>query len=339
MKKFLIGGVSLFAIFATSNAMAAGYTCEELIEYTSCMGGYYLSSGAVAPQCPDGYRYITGACDIEEDPWEGYASAEECAEAYCDWYGGCEDISEAYGQYLGDGCLKSGYDEEVGDWDGYDFISMSASGGTDCVTCPIGSTCAGGTAGAVECPAGSYCATAGLSQPTGLCAQNTWSIAGSSECEPCPATNLTDKDGKTVVAKTSGNGSTSASACFIDPNAYFKDDKGVFHFKSNCSYQGLKPGTSSGGGNVLIKTEQQACEHAEGAEWSDGQCNCSGEDVGPMWNYFPEYNIAMCSDHEFMTLKADCESYDGTWDWTTAVCDCPNGGNWDYCGDSCGYCE
>ena len=292
MKKFLIGGVSLFAILSAVNANAAGYTCEELIEYTSCNPGYYLN--ASRPTCPDGYSYITGACHIEEDPSGGYASAEECAEAYCDWYGDCEDISEAYDNYLGDGCLKSGYDEEVGEWVGYDFIPASdvSSSSTNCIECPAGSSCNGGTEDKQLCAAGTY--QPNTKQSSCLTTpKNNYSLAGAVNYTPCPATNLTDKDGKTVTATTAGDGATSIMSCYVGSEWYFKNAKGTYHFTSNCNAFDMATATAaqiaarcqSMGGNWQeteqfceiqydTPTTESACDASPFCYLEDGNCQC-----------------------------------------------------------------
>ncbi len=95
MKKFLFGGVSMLAIIATTNANAAGYTCENLVEYTSCNGGYTLSVGECVEiptcsagtyakyQCPSGYNLLFGVCI---DGNNGYTDeqmfSDDCDGAY-----------------------------------------------------------------------------------------------------------------------------------------------------------------------------------------------------------------------------------------------------------------
>ena len=250
MKKFLIGGVSLFAILSAVNAMAAGYTCEELIEYTSCNEGYYLSAGALT--CPDGYTFVQDVC---EDAMGSlyYVSSEECNEVDS-------------GVHMQSVCLddlafqnSSSSESNNDQW----YVEPTAASATTCSTCPTGAYCTGGTTAATPCPAGSYCATTGLSQPTGLCAQNSYSTGGATACISCPDTDLTDKDGKTVVAKTATTGTDSPSKCFIDPDAYFKNTKGIYHFKSNCSYAyNIDPDSL---------TEEEKIERCEsfGGTWSD----------------------------------------------------------------------
>ena len=87
MKKIKLCGVSLCTLLAATGANAAGYTCEELIEYTSCNPGYYLNAGT---SCPAGYRLIKGAYRLHgEDLYSTpYKTAEEFEEARKKAFGG-----------------------------------------------------------------------------------------------------------------------------------------------------------------------------------------------------------------------------------------------------------
>ena len=227
MKKLLqLTGVSVVAIMTTMCANAAGYTCEELIEYTSCNPGYYLS--AQDDRCPEGTMYITGVCDWTEsyDNVQWNMTEAECYE------------EESSAVYRPEACLRYDNLDEENSWaDGVDLTTPNGSSVVmSCNECPIGSTCAGNTAAAVPCPAGSYCATAGLAQPTGVCAIGSFSFAGASACSTCPAAPMKDKDGNVVTTTTESAGATSFTACYIDRNAYFADDKGIYHFSQNCAF-------------------------------------------------------------------------------------------------------
>ncbi len=258
MNKFLkLSGVSILAIIATANANAAGYTCEELVEYTSCNAGYYLSTADAT--CPDGYSYVTDACAGEDDILGGYTK-ESCAEEYCDRLE-CEDISEGYDRYLGDGCASSGYDEETGEYVGYDFIAKA--GTTSCSECPAGSYCVGGDKTATPCAAGTYQPekkqTTCLTTPVG-----NYSLAGAENYTACPTTGLKDKDGKTVTATTSGDGATSIMSCYVGPEWYFNDTKGTYHFTSNCNAFDLATATRA--------QKEERCTSMGGSWSSDGYC-------------------------------------------------------------------
>jgi len=230
MQKILkLTGVSMLAIVAATNANAAGYTCEELIEYTSCNPGYWLKPEG-SQWCPNGYTYVEQAClAYNSNFWMTTLDENEC-------------VNESDGVWYGNGCLADEFIHNEGYNGPNDFYPDTPN---TCIICPIGSICTGGTTAATPCPAGSYCATTGLSTPTGPCAQNTYSTGGATACSTCPDTGLTDINGNAVSATTASTGSTGPTACFVDPNAEFKDDSGVYHFKQNCMYS--------------IPTFEQAC--------------------------------------------------------------------------------
>jgi len=130
-KLIKLSAVSMLAIVAATGANAAGYTCEELIQYTSCNPGYYLNNGdciglvtscdagyyltGAQYSCPDGYVWIAGACDTGTIKG-GYSSPEYCEGA-------------AAGTWYGDGCLFQSL------YDAYDVVDV-VSGTTN--TCPSG---------------------------------------------------------------------------------------------------------------------------------------------------------------------------------------------------------
>ena len=363
MNKFLkLTGVSMLAIMTANAANAAGYTCEELVEYTSCNPGHYLS-----PICSDGYTPVLGLCAYYEMNGDFVVgqTADSCGEY--DMY-----------EYKGDGCIKETITYE--DIDGYlsevktiDFVKAT-SDTISCTPCPAGTSCAGDTsqlskcpsgtyqpstgqsscipapagnfvadnsssmfgataytacaAGTYQsstgksscslCPAGSYCATTGLSAATGECAIGTYSLSGATACLSCPATGLTDKDGNTVVATTAATGSTGVTACLVMSDTTFTDDKGVYRFTSNCTfdsklnyYQGehaedggyirCKSGfvkayreSLSDSDFYCVEIPEWACSNAMAynSEWganvtwnaSTNTCNCGYLDAVPYWH-------------------------------------------------------
>ena len=315
MNKLLkLTGVSMLAIVAATGANAAGYTCEELIEYTSCSPGYYLNSSTA---CPDEYAFRAGVCIADLFFYSGTSD------------GVCQNDMD--GNYLGDRCVLGHIEEGddvtswwQGEFDDYGELFADLSSAADCVTCPAGSTCAGGTADAEECPAGSYCEGAGLSAVSGKCALGSYSTGGVTSCTSCPSTGLTDKDGKTVVATTAATGSTSASACFVGQNWYFQDTKGVWHFKSNCNAFDASTATKaekqarceSFGGEFVYEddgmdnyveycenynftepTTEDACSAIEFCYWHDNdmdygcQCECIGS-----WLFDLETGVTYCDE-------------------------------------------
>ncbi|MBR2393833.1 MAG: hypothetical protein IKB05_05080 [Alphaproteobacteria bacterium] len=77
MNKLLkLTGVSMLAIVAATGARAAGYTCEELIEYTSCNTGYALLDGDCV--CDGGYYTNGDKCTICPIGTYSSVNASEC---------------------------------------------------------------------------------------------------------------------------------------------------------------------------------------------------------------------------------------------------------------------
>jgi len=256
MNKLLkLTSVSMLTIVATTGARAAGYTCEELIEYTSCNPGYYYGpavsgTGMVCPDhLIDAKMYNDGIC------WDTYSGSGEVIENVtqqeCNAFDYNEDSVDA-GWIEGPVCVGV-YAHRMGEL-GYSTELVEGDIYTDtCIQCPAGSICAGGDvedAVATPCPAGSYCATAGLSQPTGLCAAGTYSTGGatSANCITCPQLQYTNADGETVyVTATSPVGADALNKCAIASGQTFTDKKGEYTFKESCYY-------------VAPTTYKEACE-------------------------------------------------------------------------------
>jgi len=329
-KFFKLTGVSMLAIMTATNANAAGYTCEELIEYTSCNPGYYLST--VDTTCPDGYTYVEDACftfdhvDIAGNTiFEHLGNVvlikpdlELCEVDDYSECGSMQGFCELANTWLGTGCFmfsEDGYfDDEYGNE--YDFIEKTAGHTTVsmCVDCPIGHSCAGGTAGATLCPAGSYCATTGLKEPTGKCAVGSYAASGATSCMSCPSTGLTDINGAVVNATTLSTGSTSVSACIVGSESQFKDTKGTYHFKSDCSY------------SVSIATPD-GCEIL-GGSWDDFSADCSGVDgsVNPGKDFV--YEDGVCKSQLEYAGSEYIEENGGSVSWNGEYCECS--GTWWY---------
>jgi len=256
MQKILkLTGISMLAIMATANANAAGYTCEELIEYTSCNPGYALSMGGYI--CPDGYVYKTGICNDAESYYYGVSSLENCepytVESPSEWWAGACVKEDALQEGCDSHCwIANEPEDEVIFVDGYTPSS--------CNECLAGYYCAGGTAGATPCPAGSYCATAGLSQPTGKCNVGTYSTGGATACTSCPASDLIDANGNVVSVTTASTGSTSSSECFVAKGTLFKDEKGIYKYTDNC-----KHGNYMDWNSITINNESECT--MIGGEW------------------------------------------------------------------------
>lgn len=273
MQKLIkLTGVSILAIVASVNANAAGYTCEELIEYTSCNDGYVLTSdnwtgkcvevptcnaGSFAnASCPDGYWLATGVC---ENAVARAETKEECDEYDGTWY----DMS----------CALNGYN-------------------------PNDDTVA--------------------------------NLPVSYACSACPATGLTDKDGKTVVATTAGAGATSPAACYVGSEYYFTDTKGTYHYTSDC---GLRPWTQP-------VTSEEECMAIAAAETKRVYSEDTGEVLG--WEWGPDICIFGYHKSSFApTTEAECNALaekntsGGYIEWEDNQCVCYDEWNWNEDGLSC----
>ena len=241
MNKFLkLTGVSMLAVIATANANAAGYTCEELIEYTSCNAGYYLTTQD--SRCPTGYTFLPSVCVQESGCYAENYDREECEE-------------DGIYEYVGDICV------ETLECDA-DYVDADSSGsvGKICTECPAGSYCPAGSESPTACPAGSYCAGTKLGAVSGVCAIGSYSLAGATTCTSCPASDLIDANGNVVSVTTESTGATSSSACFVAKGTLFKNKKGTFKYTDNCGH-----------GNY---SEKLLCEMDNDAVWNGNYCEC-----------------------------------------------------------------
>ncbi|MDE6481718.1 MAG: InlB B-repeat-containing protein [Alphaproteobacteria bacterium] len=126
-RSFLGFLASLFIVFFTANAFAAGYTCNDLKKYTSCNAGYYLNGTGVGnscTKCPDAYpNSDTGnssgitACysNTKSRAWTGAqnngTTPTNCASVTA-WNAcsmpACDYVAYANSAGTGDGTIKSG---------------------------------------------------------------------------------------------------------------------------------------------------------------------------------------------------------------------------------------
>ena len=300
MQKFLkLSTVSMLTIVAATGANAAGYTCEELIEYTSCNDGYYLNSGDCieGATCGAG-NYLVGTCPsgyYEEDPDEGrylvtyrfdtgwcymdsfynVASEEECTSQF-------DEENGLRGKWYGSGCVSSNED----------FVAAESY---TCTSCASGTyQPSAGQYSCITCPAGSECPTTTAAT---LCEIGTYSSAGATACTICPATGLTDKDGNTVVATTASTGSDSLAACIVGPDVQFKNDAGIYHFKSNCMTDWYVANAESdcgpgyvlaweesvditGGDRACVRISESKCAEFDDTAWNSEtqKCECTHDE-------------------------------------------------------------
>ena len=258
-KFFKLTGVSILAVAAASNANAAGYTCEELIEYTSCNTGYYLNSGDciegttcgagnyLKSSCQEDYSYGTGWCKTW-DVWESGHTAESCQEK-------CDEAGEDGCQFFVEGCVFT--DAIYGDAEGVSASDFDASANKVCTPCATGTyQPSAGQSSCMRCPAGSECPTTTAAT---LCDIGEYSSAGATACSSCPSTGLTDINNAVVVATTASKGSTTLHACYIDSNTYFKDAAGTYHYKSKCNWDILR----------ITSVSETECNAIEAGAWND----------------------------------------------------------------------
>ena len=307
MKKSVLLGGSISAILSATGANAAGYTCEELIEYTSCNPGYYftLAANGTAPVCPDGYPTMltNGICieHYEETILTSVTSEEDCyyedpnGENAAEWTPGtfCVGAVDEWGSETND----------------YVTLVEGTTYGYTCTQCPKGSICAGGDKNVqpVACPAGSYCETAGLSQPSGQCAKGTYSTGGAMACSSCPASNLTDANGNIVSVTTESTGSTSSSACFVAKGTLFKDNKGIYRYTDNCTY-----GNSDILGDRFYESANGIC--VDGFQYMEAYEGSNGRNDDSMV-------ISVTGCYKIPDNETWCSDVQGSWDGESCTCD------------------
>ena len=67
MSRFLRICAVLSAMFFATNVFAAGYTCDNVKQYTSCSAGYYLTGTGVGnscAKCPDGWTSVANGTTV-----------------------------------------------------------------------------------------------------------------------------------------------------------------------------------------------------------------------------------------------------------------------------------
>ncbi len=251
MQKILkLSAVSMLAIMTATGANAAGYTCEELIEYTSCNAGYYLGN------CPDGYTYGESWCYDDAELYPDW----ECDDEYClseeERRSSCND----FGPFYGVGCFRndviSDLNENFDESPYYQlaleelpegaFISGGASSCAECLaghSCPGGdkdsatmSPCAAGTyqpnkkqTSCISAPVGNYVANTGATGYTACAAGSYQPTTGQSSCLSCPAGSYCAGTGLSAVSgqcKAGTFASAGASECLTCPEHEYTNASG-----------------------------------------------------------------------------------------------------------------
>ena len=255
MQKILkLSAVSVLAVITASGANAAGYTCEELIEYTSCNAGYTLSAhrcvdmptcsaGSYSTQsCPDGYTYSSDWC------WEGDY-----------WYSISED-NDCTGESYGMGCRIDKEDEDGGE------VSYEI---TDLI--PVEYTCA-------SCP------------DTGLVSPNNTPIlatsnAGATSAADCYVPSGVDIKGENGIYRFKSN-------CEIDWWVVgFQDESDCDKLAASDTADAMWMNSDEGdycitSSNVTSLLNQEECLAKYGTEWTaDGLCRCEYDGYCGYWMF------------------------------------------------------
>ncbi|MBR2412857.1 MAG: hypothetical protein IKB10_04330 [Alphaproteobacteria bacterium] len=297
MNKFLkLTGVSVLTIVAATGANAAGYTCEELIEYTSCNDGYYLNSGDCieGATCGAG-NYLAHVCPGDDEEFPEYIYSDNwCYDGdmmtSSGWDG--EDMTqnlceEEYGgEYFGPGCVywEIANIADGGKATGEEFVPVNV----ECVACDAGTyQPSAGQYSCITCDAGTYQPNAGQASCIDAPVGNYVAKTGATAYTACPASDLTDANGNVVSVTTESTGATSSSACFVAKGTEFKDDKGIYRYTDNCDY-GNYPA-------LFESSEEDSCPDGWSGAW-DGDLN----------NYF-------C--YKVPTTPSECAAISNASDW------------------------
>ncbi len=262
IRRFLVIFVSLFMIAFVGNAHAAGYTCDDIKQYTSCNAGYYLNGtgpGNKCSPCPSGYPNSdagndTGitACysNTKFRIWTGMTpiKPENCASAtYSDKPGTCSYVAYSNSDGTGDGNIKSGCSTNNA---ARTITSVTAKenfyvSGTTCSACPtLYPLSDGGNIGEGYCyakktktgnqitpdtpPTNCHSVTEWNSCTPGTCTWRDYKSATDTTCTPTDCT----KTAKTTTGKsgyygyTNGTG-VACSSCQTTNSTYPLSDNGA----------------------------------------------------------------------------------------------------------------
>lgn len=285
-RSFLGFLASLFIVFFTANAFAAGYTCDELKKYTSCNAGYYLNGTAVGNacvKCPDAYPNSDGgttvgvtACysNTKSRAWTGSqvngTTPTNCA-SVTEWnscsVAACSYVAYANSAGTGDGTIKSGCSTNNANCTKTPKTVSASSGsyvsGTSCLTCSSFNSSYpksdGGNISSAYCYAEK---TKTGDQVNGSTPANCASVTAWNTCTPgtctykdyysatdttCTPTNCT-KTPKSVTANANYyvNGATCSACSGVASGAYPKSDGGNIS-SGSCYATKTKTGNQNNG--------------------------------------------------------------------------------------------
>jgi len=156
-----------------------------------------------------------------------------------------------------------------------------------------------------------------------LCKSGEFSNEGATECSTCPTHSYTNASGQTVtVAATSVAGAGSATACYIDPDTYFTDQIGTYHFKENCTYKGAGL-TYEAACKLNCAQNQDRCN-----DYGERHCGCSDDEMSEVFVLDSDTGEFFCwsetgvihNGYDYNTYKSECKSTGLRWDDDTHLC-------------------
>ncbi|MBO5739895.1 MAG: hypothetical protein J6R52_02405 [Alphaproteobacteria bacterium] len=235
MFRFLRFCAFLFVLLFTGNLMAAGYTCNTVETYTSCVEGYYLE-----------------ACGTDSSAWTGTMATPVVGKT-------CLKCPDGYKCLGGQACpVRAGIHCAAGEY--------IMAGTTTCAKCPAGKVCDAPTDTTDEvatstdrgitgaCPANSYCPE-GSSSPTACPTGYGNSAAGSDSQSDCYATCA---PGTAVFSP--GNACTTGSDSTIGMSWYSSKVHNVYYGRISsityCPYgsdmRGMVPSLHDSAADCLV---------------------------------------------------------------------------------------
>jgi len=304
-KFFKLSAVSVLAIVAASNANAAGYTCEELIEYTSCNTGYALVNSDCVRTCDAGY-YLNGtACTICPIGTYSLAAATSCTT-----------------------CPSTGLTDKNGTTVVATTVSAGATGLSSCI---IPSTVefkdsTGSWHFKSSC---AYSGQAGTAYPTDTgdyeeiyCTESGGVLDEEAATCTCPAG---------YVFTYNHSYCTDCGACVHEKciEMYNEDDEGSYLW-GDYEYQEQI--------GICVRTASESYTDclAQGGQWTSANtCDCG---AGKIFAYSTTSDGGKCVTQP--TTQSECENIPGNAVWSNGTCVCSE--QW-YRGSgtdlSCGYTE
>jgi len=309
-KFFKLSTVSLLAIITANGARAAGYTCEELIEYTSCNTGYALLEGDCV--CDGGYYTNGDKCTICPIGTYSSVNASECTT-----------------------CPTTG----LVDPDNKAIVATTASTGSKNI-----SACIIPTNVTIKGPTGQYHFKSSCAYNSGA---NTPVQSEQDVCESNEGRNW-DVDEQQCFCEDDGmwayDAGTGYGTCMSEPDLYDQfttctentDGLGSWDFGNNeCVCPDGYAAELSGfeWSCVKVTAEYNACLSDEYATWQGDTCACDGEGAY-RWIYSDSQGAGACVNVDEGRPFEDCSAAGYSWNYSAGTCACPSGQSYSYDGES-----